>query len=159
KILKPSAYWEYPLVHLVNFLIYVAALVCFEFFLANFITAYKLKREDVTGLPEWSWSLFGYSLFLISSLILVGIGMVTPDMCVAAFFYLASALLLRIATGSATRCTYLTFGIVLGLAYLTKGVMFPLAFVFLSVAFIASRHFQRPLAGTLISLLGFTLVA
>ena len=26
KVLRPSAYWEYPVVHLVNFLIYVAAL-------------------------------------------------------------------------------------------------------------------------------------
>src|SRR5258707_7530980 len=37
KVVKPSAYWEYPLVHLVNFLIYVAALGCFEFFLKTFI--------------------------------------------------------------------------------------------------------------------------
>src|SRR5262245_31889130 len=37
KALRPSSYWEYPLVHLVNFLIYVAALACFEFFLGTFI--------------------------------------------------------------------------------------------------------------------------
>src|SRR5204862_3142344 len=30
KIFQPSIYGEYPLVHLVNFLIYSAALICFE---------------------------------------------------------------------------------------------------------------------------------
>src|SRR5262245_20338502 len=37
KVLKPTAYWEFPVVHLVNFLIYVVALCCFEFFLSEFI--------------------------------------------------------------------------------------------------------------------------
>jgi hypothetical protein len=159
KVLKPSAYWEYPLVHLVNFFIYGAALACFDFFLANFIRSRRLKGADVVGLPEWYWWLFGYSLFLISSLILVGMSMVTPDICVSAFFYLASALLLRIATGSARMPTHLAFGIVLGLGYLAKAVMFPLAFVFLLVGFIASRSIQKPMARILIPLLGFTLVA
>src|SRR5947209_187208 len=31
-VVKPTPYWEYPLVHLVNFFIYVGALGCFEFF-------------------------------------------------------------------------------------------------------------------------------
>src|SRR5437762_3413860 len=48
KVLKPSPYWEYSLVHLVDFLIYVAMLACFEFFLATFI-AYR-KRGNL-GLP------------------------------------------------------------------------------------------------------------
>src|SRR6266851_4941539 len=41
KVLKPSAYWEYPVAHFVNFLIYVAMLASFEFFLATFIADRK----------------------------------------------------------------------------------------------------------------------
>src|SRR5215472_16187932 len=33
KIVKPSIYWEFPLVHLVDLLIYVGTLAAFEFFL------------------------------------------------------------------------------------------------------------------------------
>src|SRR6266704_6885585 len=40
KVLKTTAYWEYPMVHLVNFLIYAAALGCFEFFLVTVIRKY-----------------------------------------------------------------------------------------------------------------------
>src|SRR5712691_3167506 len=60
KVLKPSAYWEYPMVHLVNFLIYAAALGCFEFFLATFIAQQtkqdeRLSAQNEIGLPEWVW--------------------------------------------------------------------------------------------------------
>src|SRR5436190_13048746 len=99
--MKPSMYWEYPLVHLVNFLIYVATLAAFEFFLATFISERKrrdqeLLKEGRMGLPEPAWWLLGYSLFVYSSLLLIGLSFATPDMSIAAFVYLASALVLRI---------------------------------------------------------------
>src|SRR5579864_1683233 len=33
KILKPTAYWEFPVVHLVNFVIYICAIATFQLFL------------------------------------------------------------------------------------------------------------------------------
>src|SRR5438132_10108218 len=76
KVLKPSAYWEYPLAHLVNFLIYVLALACFEFFLASFIREYRLRLAgsggEEIGLSEPSWWLLGYSLFLSTSILMIG---------------------------------------------------------------------------------------
>src|SRR5258708_5236470 len=128
KVLKPSAYWEYPMVHLVNFLIYVAALGCFEFFLSTFIA--DRRRRDLellpvgkTGLPVFVWWLLGYSLFLSTSILLVGLYLVTPDMGVTAMVYLASAFVLKIAGGSSRRSTYVSLGLVLGFAYLAKSVM------------------------------------
>src|SRR6266566_7858750 len=44
KVFKPSIYGEYPLVHLVNFLIYVVALICFEFFFSGFV-AQQIERN------------------------------------------------------------------------------------------------------------------
>jgi len=139
KVLKPSAYWEYPVVHLANLLIYVATVGCFEFLLCSFIryrrqSAKDLTAEDQVGLPEWAWWTLGYTLFIWTSLILIGIRVVTPDMCVAGFVYLASGLILRIRTGAATRRTFVLLGAVLGSGYLAKAIMFPLAFVFLVVA-------------------------
>src|SRR5947199_1108389 len=48
KIFHPSAYWEYPLAHFVNLLIFIAVLPCFEFFLRTFIREYATE-----SLPEW----------------------------------------------------------------------------------------------------------
>src|SRR5207302_7251773 len=47
KVLKPSAYWEYPVAHLVNFLIYLSALGSFEFFLGTFIAQQKERDESL----------------------------------------------------------------------------------------------------------------
>src|SRR6266567_4960977 len=129
KVLKPSMYWEYPVVHLVNLLIYVAALASFEFFLATFIADRKKRDQEflkkgLMGLPESAWWLLGYNLFVSSSLLLIGLAFVTPDMCAAAFLYLASGLVLRIRSSVVTRRTFAVLGVVLGAAYLAKAVMF-----------------------------------
>lgn len=141
KVLKPSAYWEYPVVHLVNFLIYVAALACFEFFLKTFIEQRKRADRELSamkqiGLPELAWWLLGYSLFVSCSLMLINLALVTPDMCVASLVYVTAALLLKIRDGLGTPRTYASLGVVLGFAYLAKAVMFPLGLVFLALAII-----------------------
>src|SRR5207237_9500603 len=42
RILKPSASFEFPLVHLVNYAIYLCALIAFDFFLKELI---RVRRE------------------------------------------------------------------------------------------------------------------
>jgi hypothetical protein len=138
KVLKPSIYWEYPLVHLVNFLIYVGALACFEFFLRAWIEDRKRSgavTRTVTKLGERGWWTLGYAIFVSCSLVLIGLGAVTPDMCVAAVVYLASALLLRIKRSRVGRMELVALGAVLGIGYLAKTVMLPMGFVFLAAAF------------------------
>lgn len=160
RVLKPPAYWEYPLVHLVNFLIYVAALGCFEFFLATFIAKQKGRKGDLSaqgeiGIPEWAWWVLGYSLFVSSFLNLIGMRFVTPDMCVGAFVYLASALMLKIRGGLATRRTFVALGVVLGFAYLAKAVMFPLGLVLLGVAVFAGGLSRSSMRNTAVATLIF----
>jgi hypothetical protein len=139
KVLKPSPYWEYPLVHLVNLVIYLGTLLCFEFFLGKFIRNCRASKKEAgeaseVTLPEWAWWALGYSIFIWMSLVLITIGIVTPDMCVAGLVYLAFGLILQIRAEAAPRYTYVLLGVVLGFAYLAKAVMFPLAFAFLAVA-------------------------
>jgi hypothetical protein len=159
KVLNPSIYWEYPLVHLVNFLIYVAVLASFEFFLRTFIEDRKRQDQELakggqTGLSEPSWWFLGYALFVATSLLLISVGQMTPDMLVAGFVYIASALTLRIRADGGTRA-FVVLGIVLGLAYLDKTVMFPLGFVFLATAFLAGGISRRSLRNTGIATLIF----
>lgn len=135
-VIKPSPRWEYPLVHFVNFLIYIGALCGFEYILSTLVfsrnadTGVSIVQTEV-GLPTFFWWVAGYGVFITASLFLNGLQLATPDVCVAAFVYFATALLFKILLKSATRGTFCALGMILGFAYLTKAVMFPLGFVFL----------------------------
>jgi hypothetical protein len=164
KAFKPTPYWEYPLTHFVNFLIFVGVLACFDFFLATFIADRKRRDSQLSvsgrsGLSESSWWLLGYGLFACSSLVLIGLYRVSPDLCVAGLVYLASALIIKIRAGDARVPTYVFFGVVLGLAYLAKAAMFPLAFVFLAAAFFYAGRSRKHLVGMAISAAAFLILA
>lgn len=161
--IRPSPYWEYPLVHLVNLLIYIGALGCFEYFLFTLVFSRASDSdthvtESHTRVPIFFLWVIGYSVFITSSLCLNGIYLVTPDLCVAAFVYLASALLLTIYFGTATRRTYYLLGVVLGIAYLAKAVMFPLGFVFLFSASLRGARTLISFRNSVRALLCFLLV-
>jgi hypothetical protein len=134
KVIQPTMQWEIAVVHLINFAIYLFALVAFEYFWRQFpaarINGSENDANSVVGFPEWAWLCIGYALFIWSSLSLIRIWAVTPDMLMAGFVYLAGGLLCRIANEHPGWTTFVKFGLVLGLAYLAKSVMFPLAFVF-----------------------------
>ena len=137
KIFKPSSYWEYPLVHLVNFLFYVAALACFEFFLREFIEHTRPGIADVDreiALPEWAWYVAGYSAFVVSALFLITVRFPSGDMAVEGVIFVASALILKIRGGKATSRMFTVLGLVLGIGYLAKAVMFLMSAPFLVVA-------------------------
>jgi len=72
-VLKPSAYWEFPVVKIVNFLIYLFAIVCFDFFLQELRFYYLKKVSQVEPnkffqIPDWVWVVSGYTLFIWASL-------------------------------------------------------------------------------------------
>ena len=147
---KPSRQWEFPLVHVVNFLIYVAALAGFEFFLRTLLPQAAPERvasgatagTSVVAFSRVSLLALGYSLFLWTSLDLISVWGASPDLCLAGFVYLIAGLLLRIRAKSSVSL-YLTLGMVLGLAYLTKAVMFPLGFAFIAIGFFAVPRGKR----------------
>ena len=164
--LKPSTYWEFPAVKLVNFLIYLFSFVCFNFFWREVIFYYqaRIPKDSLNSsfeIPKWVWVVLGYSLFLLSSLQWIGIYCDTPDMCVAAIVYLAAALVLRIHQPSNSKhwLNFIALGGVLGLGYLSKTAMFPVAFVFLGVAMFSVGNLRRALLPTLVSLLIFTTIS
>lgn len=163
-LLRPTPYWEFPVAHLVNFVIYLCALVCFHFFSRELIRFNQSRADRLSGdpgvtLPTWAWIALGYSLFIYSSLTLLTVWEVTPDMCVAAFVYLISGILLRIRRGSASWVTFGVLGLLLGAGYLAKAAMFPLAFVFLGATLFWVDNFPRTVPRVLLALTVFLSIA
>jgi hypothetical protein len=160
-ILKPAARWEFTLAHLMNFAIYVSALGCFDFFLRGLVADERVSdssENGVVALPRWALLTLGYTLFIWSSLTLITLEKVSPDMLMAAFVYLAVGIILRIRKGYANWRAFAVLGIVLGFGYLAKAPMFPLAFVFLAVPLGLLRNNRRGVPLVLLGFLVFLLV-
>jgi hypothetical protein len=159
--LHPSIRWEFPTVHMINFFIYVFALVSFEFFWLRVMRWHEdsSSGEASATLPKWAWLALGYSLFIYSALNLIKIWSATPDMLVAAIVFLAAGLIARIRTGAATWRTFALLGSVLGLGYLAKTAMFPLAFIFLAVSLFSVGDLHRAVRLAPIALVFFLLIA
>ena len=162
RLIRPSLQWEFTVVHLVNFCIYLLALVCFDFFWRETRRALEAEvradRGEIT-LPRWAWWAFGYALFVWSSVVLIRFRAVTPDMLVAALVYLAGGLLIRIGSAPPRPTTHALFGGVLGLGYLTKAVMFPVGFVFLGAAAVLEWMRERRFSNWLIGVVIFAAIA
>jgi len=99
-LFKPSIWWEFITVHIVNLLIYVGTLFCFRFFLQSILRSLREERSaDTTGsvpLSESALLVLGYSLFLWCSLVLTDLGRVTPDLLVAGIVFLMAGHLVEL---------------------------------------------------------------
>ncbi len=161
-LLRPSSYWEYPVVHLVNFLVYLGGFACFEFLLFQVIRyqAETVKRSssDESILPTWAWLAVGYALFLWCALVLITITDVTPDMCVAALVFLAAGILVRVRHRPNKWASFVLLGLVLGFSYLAKAVMFPISLGFLFVCLFSLGDLRKALPRVLVSLIVFLIV-
>jgi hypothetical protein len=153
RVVQPTMRWEFAVVQLVNFAIYLGALACFEFYwrqVMHFAQTPAPSNAASSGvtLPGWSWPLLGYVLFTWTALSLIEIWAVTPDMLLAALVYLAAGLILRIRQGWGAGKSFAMLGMVLGLAFLAKAVMFPLALILLVISLLSAPQPRRmaPLA-------------
>jgi hypothetical protein len=115
---RPSPYLEFPLVHWLNFLIYLLSLAGFLFFLKCVLE--KIPAEKCAPGVRVSLILIAYSSFLYCSLDFTNLAYVTPDLLVSLFAFLAAGWLLRIAAGTASASGYVALGAVLGFGYLAK---------------------------------------
>jgi hypothetical protein len=153
RILNPSPYWQFTVVHLVNFVIYTFAFLCFDFFLERLLPDRPVKDGE-REFPRWALFALGYLAFARLALTMITLERVSPDMLMAAFVFLACAQLLRLREGSARIRSFVLLGATLGIGYLAKAPLFPLSFVILGlVAF--TREWRRQVPGTLTALLVF----
>jgi len=137
-VLQPSIQWEFPVVHLVNFVIYLMALSSFEF-LWKRVRTYEASNESPAIPDSWWWAL-GYLLFIWVSLSLIEVWSVTPDMLMAAFVFLAAGMIAQMRAGEEGRWIFLCFGLILGLGYLSKTFTFAISIVFLGTAWLVRKQ-------------------
>ncbi len=160
RIFRPSPDGQYPVVHLVNFAIFVAALAAFEMMLRELLVRRreKIAAGAARAIPEAVFALIAYAAFASASFSMVGLAMATPDLLVTACFYGSAALMLRqIRRPSAAWAAIL--GATLAVGYLVKAPLFPVAFVFLAVALFAWGGPRRAFGRVAVALAAFALVA
>ena len=161
-LFHPPAYWESTVLHLLNFLAYLFALACFEFFFGRLLTLLRARFPDAVGddgMPEWIWWVFGYTAFLLAALRHITLSMDTPDMVLAALLFLSTGLLIQLTKSQNGILHQVAFGAVLGAAYLTKSVMFPLSSAYLFTNLFRRGRLEKPDLRGLIALVMFVLVS
>jgi hypothetical protein len=129
RLTKPSIRWEYPSIQLLNFLILMATLFCFEFFWRELLNL----RNNSSGIempPRYGW-LLGYLIFIYMHFCIFPLSSVNPDLMVAAITYLVFAIMLRFASRNIGIVSAGFLGIMLGVGYLTKTAMLPFGFIML----------------------------
>lgn len=130
-VFHASPYLEFPLVHLLNFLIYLLSLAAFLFFLKGVLG--RIPEEKHAPVL-----LIACSSFLYCSLDFTNLAYVTPDLLVSLFTFLAAGFLLRIASGSASASRYVALGAVLGVGYLAKTPFLILGLLYLGITAVLS---------------------
>ncbi len=163
-LVKPSPYWRFALLHVVNFVIYLFALTCFCLFIREVVRRNQQQRAQLLAanfvtLPDWAVVALGYSLFIWTSLFLITIQLESPDMLVASFVYLATAVLLRMRRTPSSWAPFLLLGIVLGFGYLAKSVMMPMGLVFIVASIFSIGNWRTALPRVAVSVLLFIAVA
>ncbi len=121
-----SAHWEAPLVHLTNFVCFLISFATFELLISEILRS--LKDNSVERYAD-SARIFGLAVFLWSALLLIGLGLPTPDQLVAAIAFGIGALLLRCVRRPPSLYAYIALGALAGVGYLAKAVMFPAALI------------------------------
>ena len=154
RLVKPSMHWEYAEVHLLNFLIILATLFCFEFFWRELLRARNDQAwEGASGIYAW---ILGYELFACVVFGADALGLATPDLLVAALVLVVSGLMLRFTAGQLDRASALLLGGLLGVGYLAKAAMLPFAaLVIMTMTAVALRNRRKNslIALTLLGLL------
>jgi hypothetical protein len=156
-LFKPSMQWEFPTVQIVNFIIYIFTLVSFEFMWSRVRLA--KEQDDFYQIPPTLWWTLGYLLFIWTSLSLIQIWSVTPDMLMAGLIFMASGLIAKIRAGDDRHRIFLSLGLILGLGYLSKTFMVSIAMVFLGLSWLVQKRTWSALSRTLLATSIFLLIS
>ncbi len=130
RLTRPRVSMEGVAAQVVNLLIFGLSFIAFKCFLDTMklhrIPAEQRLEQDNCGikyLPVWLLDLIGYSLFLWSSLALITVYNISPDLLVSALSYFMFALALRTAVFPNKEWPYLALGALAGMSYLAKTAM------------------------------------
>lgn len=152
---------ELPIIHAVNFVIYLFAFWCFSYFLRVALFTLRTSESANTSLqhlPQFALWIAANGIFLWATLTQISVWDVSPDVLVAAMVYLIAATILQIRK-TASLALFINLGVLLGISYWCKAVMFPLSILFAVIACVAAPRRQKRYLKTAVALLLFAIVS
>jgi hypothetical protein len=155
---RPSPASEFAVVKAINLLSFLVALGCFEFLLREILLYYRSSEDEEDLLPDATFRIAGYSIFLWASLRWTGVQSDTPDLLTSAAAYAAVGLSLRARRSPGEISGFISLGVVMAFGYFSKSVFFPFAFVLMLVCFIALVHSKSDRIKVLLAALIFFLL-
>lgn len=137
-VLRPTPYWEFAVVHLLNFFLFAASLAGFE---------YLVRPLQQLGRDQWSKpglstpaGLAGaYAVFGAFTLMMTPLTLPTPDLLVSAASLFVFGALLRLRYDIDVARSGVTLGVALAIGSLAKSFAIPWAGICIVTAFVALR--------------------
>ena len=163
-MVKPNIKWEYPLAHLVNFLLFLIGLSVFQLFMHKLISATRgIQGHQEEGkwemIHEWCILLTGNALYIWSGINLITVDLITPDLMLAIFTMTAAIILLDLDGNPLRTSCWIKLGITLGVAYWVKSPVIPLTVCLYILLVFIYRRKTDVLLRWLLSLVVFLLIA
>jgi hypothetical protein len=149
--------FEYPFVHLVNFMIFIVVIACFEFFWGGVFRSDTNQEQFRRAEAAW-WGV-GYVVLAVTANMQEAIGMVAPDLMVTGILMLAAGMLLRVRSATAKAADYLGLGVTLGVGYLTKAPVFPISFLFFAAVAARGKIDRRHALRVCIMVMAFAIIS
>jgi hypothetical protein len=161
KLTRPATYAQFTIVHVLNFVVFIFALYCFQKLIRTLVAlnSTQLIVRDRRYLPEWAIFAVGYAGFGWAFLQAIGIERVSPDMLMSAFLFWGTSLLLRISQEPERLSNYAMIGIVLALGYLAKAPMLPMFFLCLAIIWVLGGPWRKAGPRLLVATAAFALIA
>src|SRR5581483_4123039 len=164
KVFHPVGLWEVAVVKLVDLILFLFTLACFDFFVNQFCLYHETSASsEQRGLklvvPKIALASVAYLLFIWTITRLLIAWFSTPDMLVMGIMFLIFGLLLKVKLGNTGFPIFVALGLVLGFGYWIKAPLFPLAFMFLAIAFLLVGDRRRATPRVLVSFALFALIA
>ena len=130
KLFRSDPRHEFQVIHLVNFLIFVAVIAAFTFFFQGWIRSW---RDAITPHTEKMLTAFSFFIFLWSVCEHSGVGINTPDLAVCGIVFVAAGLVVRVDAPTWRWMHYVGLGLVLAAGYALKAAMFPAGLALLAI--------------------------
>jgi len=155
-LFHPSPSLEIPLLHLLNWLIFLAAQLCFAFFLRAWYTQEQDSTADERDVARRGIPVaFAFWLFFWAVVQFIPVSLVTPDLCVAGIVFLVSGICGRLCRPTSGRKQYFALGVTLALGYYAKAAMFPAALLLLLLLFFWPPSTSHNRYGVLVAVVAF----
>jgi hypothetical protein len=146
RVVNPGIAAEFPMVHLLNWLIFILAAVAFGWFVRELLLGSPVDGK--TEAADAIFIAFAYSVLFWATNNFAPLALVTPDLLAMSAVFAAAAAFLRIISRPERAIGYIILGATLALGYMIKAALFPLGLVFLAILFAHIRkcwsiHWKR----------------